>query len=134
MWVVCLMSRSFYRWGNSSRPPLNMKLASYQNRSGPGQEEKNFLSPDGFGTRLVRRSVIKIPAELSRGQYKWSKELTAQVGIRVDAHEFVHRDIITKATNEMQLYKSIYRISWNCSSNSSVSPAGSDIGECYQIP
>jgi len=28
--------------------------------------------------------------------------------INSDLHEFVHRDIIMKSTNEMQLYRSIY--------------------------
>ena len=40
-----------------------------------------------------------------------------------DVHESVHRDVIMKAINKMQL----------CSFNSSMTPASSDLGEYYQI-
>jgi len=53
--------------GKQLSAPMNMKLAGYQNHSGPGREEKDLLSPDGLGTRFVGRSVVKIPTKLSRG-------------------------------------------------------------------
>jgi len=85
-----------------------------------------------FGLQAIQTQVILLPKK------NWVK-------VNRDVRESVRRDIIMNTTNEMQLYGLIYypsqrymfratfspiiRSTWN----SSMTPAGSDIGEYYQM-
>jgi len=102
-------------------------------------------------------SSIKLSGASSHFTWMVSKQMFPEK-IWFDIHESMHRDMIMKVTNKMQLYRLIYYSysalhvsgdvfahhqehltaftvsgSWNPSFNSSKTPAGSNLGEYYQI-